>query len=731
VNSEIAIFDRHAVRRENVAPTGLTLVPLLFTYWRMAVRRRWMILSIVAGAMVFGLVVTLLVTPKYTATATIEIARQQDKVTNVEGVTPETAGIDQEFYQTQYSLLRAQSLAGRVVRSLRLDAGTRLYDLYGIEPVEIARPIGRSATEHARLLREHRLRQLEDILLANLSIDPVRGSRLINVRFTSPEAAFSAQVANEWTRQFTDMTLDRRFQSTAAARQFLETRLEQLRLRLEQSERELVGYASNQRIINIQSNRDESGRTIGERSIIADDLQAINLALAAATAERVRAEARLREPGVSTSVSLNNDTVSGLRKRRADLAADYARALAQFEPEYPAVMALKSQLDALNRSLAQEEGRIGAGIQGEYREAVDRERQLREKVDNLKAQLLDQRRRSIQYNIFQREVDTNRSLYDGLLQRYKEIGVAGVGANNVSLVDQAATPVKPSSPNLLVNLLLSVLVGLLIAAVAVQVRELVEDAITDPQDLQDALALPTLGVIPNAGTESVIDLLTDRKSIASEAYMSMQTNLQFSSDHGTPRTLVVTSTRASEGKSTTAFATATQLARIGRSVILIDADMRSPSVHHLVGIKNTAGTSNFLSGQDDVAKLIQSTAISGMSVMVAGPIPPNAAELLTGKRMSLLLDSLLKQFDHVVVDAPPVLGLADSPLIASKVEATIYAVESNGAKARQIRSAIERLRAVNANIVGAVLTKYDANKARYGYGYDYGYSYGSAKDEPA
>lgn len=729
MNSEIAIFDRHAVRREEPVSPGLTLVPLLFTYWRMAVRRRWMILSIVSAILVLGLIFTLLVTPQYTATATIEIARQQDKVTNVEGVTPETAGVDQEFYQTQYSLLRAQSLAGRVVQSLRLDSSSRLYDLYGIEPVEIARPIGRSAAEHARLVREHRARQLEDILLAHIAIDPVRGSRLINIRFTSPEAAFSAQVANEWTRQFTDMTLDRRFQSTAAARQFLETRLEQLRLRLEQSERELVGYASNQRIITLESDRDESGRTIRERSIIADDLQAINLALAAATAERVRAEARLRQPGVATSAALDNDTISGLRKRRADVAADYARALAQFEPEYPGVMALKSQLDALNRSIAQEEGRVGAGVRGDYREAVDREEQLRQRVDNLKAQLLDQRRRSIQYNIFQREVDTNRSLYDGLLQRYKEIGVAGVGANNVSVVDQAATPVKPSSPNLPVNLALSLLLGIGISAIAVQIRELVEDAITDPQDLQDSLALPLLGVIPNVGADSVVDLLGDRKSIASEAYMSMQTNLQFSSDHGTPRTLMITSTRASEGKSTTAFATATQLARIGRNVILIDGDMRSPSVHRLTGIKNTAGTSNFLSGQDDVAKLIQPTDMSGLSVMAAGPIPPNAAELLTGKRIGLLLETLLQQFDHVVVDAPPVLGLADSPLIASKVEATIYAVESNGAKARQIRSAIDRLRAVNANIVGAVLTKYEASKARYGYGYDYGYTYGGAKDE--
>lgn len=705
-----------------------TLAQLIFKYWRMMMRRRWMVLSILAGAFVAGLVATLLMTPQYAATATIEIARQQDKITNVEGVTPEATGLDLEFYQTQYSLLKAHSLADRVVKALRLDKGDRLYELYGIAPVVLERPVNQSASEFAAAVRDRRARQLEDIILSHLSIEPIRGSRLVSIRVTSPDAAFSAQAANEWTKQFIEMTLDRRFASTAAARQFLERRLEQLRIRLEESERDLVGYAAREKLITLQTTRDSDGRTGEERSIVADDLQYLNQALALATADRIRAESRLKSPNAASAASVGNISLGQMRQRRAEIAADYARAQSQFEPEYPAVKALQSQLATLDRSIANEENRIGRSLGSDYREAQNREQDLQARVDKLKSSLLDQKRRSIQYNIFQREVDTNRTLYEGLLQRYKEIGVAGVGANNVSIVDAAATPQVPSSPNLILNLLIALLAGALAALIAVIVRDQLEDSIADLEDLRTNLGLPALGSIPHAGDENPIVLLDDRKSVASEAYMSVQANLQFSSDHGVPRSIVVTSTRSGEGKSTTAFATAFLLARTGRKVILVDADMRSPSVHHLLGVSNTTGLSNFLAGDDDLSALVRNTDKAGMSAMLAGPIPPNAAELLTGPRFQQLVEKLCEQYAHVIIDAPPVLGLADSPLIASKVEATIYTVESDGARASLVRAAIARLIAVNANLIGAVLTKFDPKKARLGYGYEYGYSYGS-KDE--
>ena len=220
------------------------------------------------------------------------------------------------------------------------------------------------------------------------------------------------------------------------------------------------------------------------------------------------------------------------------------------------------------------------------------------------------------------------------------------------------------------------------------------------------------------------EALLDRKSELVDAYLAVQTNLAFTTAHGVPRSFAVTSTRPAEGKSTTALALAATLSRGNRKVILVDGDMRSPSVHHLGGVDHDRGLSNFLSGQDDIESLIFRMEDLGLTAMSAGPIPPNAAELLTGNRLSLLIDLLLKDYDHVVIDSPPVMGLADAPLIASKVEGVIYAVESHGIRSSMVKTALGRLASANAHVFGAVLTKFETQRAHYGFGYEYGYGYG-------
>jgi capsular exopolysaccharide synthesis family protein len=215
--------------------------------------------------------------------------------------------------------------------------------------------------------------------------------------------------------------------------------------------------------------------------------------------------------------------------------------------------------------------------------------------------------------------------------------------------------------------------------------------------------------------------LLDRKSEVVEAYLAIQTSLAFATEHGAPRSLAVTSTRPAEGKSTTSLALATMLARGQRKVILIDGDMRSPSVHHLGGVGHDRGLSNFLSGQDDIESLTFPMTEFGFTAMSAGPLPPNAAELLTGVRLSTLIERLLETYDHVIIDSPPVMGLADAPLIASRVEGVIYAVESHGIRSSMVKTALARLKNANARIFGGVLTKFEAKKAHYGYEYGYGY----------
>ena len=712
----------HAELDERIAEVANA--PLLQQYLRIALRWRHVILSSAIICLVAGLIVTLLMTPQYTASSTIEISRESDRVTSFEGVERQTSMMDPEFYQTQYGLLQSRALSERVAVQLGLPDKPEFFERFGAESdaPEFERINGRYAAQG----RKTRVRAAGEILRAHISIAPTRLSRLVDIHFTSPDRSFSAKVANAWAENFIQTNLDRKVQATSYGRNLLQRQLAQAQERLDESQRQLVSYASRQRIINLPAQRNADGST-SERSIVVDELASLNDALSRATADRILAEARYRELGAqgASSEALRNQTISGLRQRRAELAANYAQMMVQFEPEYPPARAIKSQIDQLDHSIAREEARVSGAILADYRQAQAREKALQGQVEKLKSDYLSLRNRSIQYNIYQQEVDTNRALYDALLQRYKEIGVAGgVGINNISIVDPADVPQKPSSPRLVINLGIALLAGLGFGALLALALDQLAETIEDPAEVERRLGLPLLGAVPKVEDNDPPVALLDRKSELVEAYLGVQTNLAFVTEHGVPRSLAVTSTRPAEGKSTTSLALATMLARAHRRVILVDGDMRSPSVHLLGHVDHERGLSNFLSGDEDIASLTFQMTDFGLTAMTAGPLPPNAAELLTGNRLSLLIERLLESYDHVVIDSPPVMGLADAPLIASHVEGIVYAVESHGIRTSQVKTALSRLLSANARIFGGVLTKFESKRANYGYGYEYGYGYG-------
>lgn len=710
----------------NPQETEVGGISLVRQYLSIAFRWRYLIIGVAVTGLLLGLIATLLMTPKYTAVTTVEVARESGQITEFQGVDRETSAVDQEFYQTQYGLLRSRALSERVANQLRLVDDPKFYDIFGGAPERPAflASNGRYPTDG----RAERQRLAGEILAQSLAVNPTRLSRLVEISFTSPNAAFSAQVANAWADSFIQTNLERKVQATSYGRNLLQRQLALQKEQLDNSQRQLVTYASQQQIINLPSQAGGDGKTTSERSIVADDLATFNAALSQATADRVQVEARYNQAGRSgaSTEALRNQVISGLRQRRAELAADYQRLMVQFEPGYPTARAIRSQVDQLDRSIAREESRVSGSLEADYREARERESTLRTKVEQLKASYLDLRRRSIQYNIYQQEVDTNRALYDGLLQRFKEIGVAGgVGVNNISVVDPADVPQRPSSPRLLINLLISLLAGLGLGALVAFGLEQMDETIADPGEVSRRLGLPLLGSVPKIPIGvSPSDELINRKSELVDAYLAVNTNLGFTTEHGVPRSLVVTSTRPGEGKSTTALALATMLARAHRRVILVDGDMRSPSVHNLGGVDHDRGLSNFLAGDDRIDTLTFEMSDFGFIAMSAGPIPPNAAELLTGDRFSLLIERLLESYDHVVVDSPPVMGIADAPLITSRVEGVIYVVESHGTRSSMVKTALNRLASANARIVGGVLTKFEKDRAHYGYGYEYGYSYG-------
>ncbi len=692
--------------------------------WQLALRWKWWVVAPIVMCVTLALLVTLMVVPRFRATTRLEISREDNSLVSVDN-RPQTMLADQEFYKTQYGLLESRELAIRVASDLRLENSAAFFAAAGLT-LDQASKRADGATLAGAEARAMRAEAAAGILLKSLVVDPVEQSRLVDVSYSNPDRALAQQVANAWAQNFIKMNLERKYDSTSYARRFLEGRLEDVRRRLEQSERELVSYASGQRIINLPASEGADAKSSDHRTLVGDNLLSLNSALAEARVARIEAQSRLASAGGDSSrEALGSATISQLRQKRAEAAADRAKLLAQFAPGYPSVRALALQIAQLDSALAREEARITKSLHSSYDDAVRRESGLQAQLDQAQNRLFDLRRRSIQYNILQREVDTNRSLYDGLLQRYKEIGISGgVGTNNVSIVDRAVLPGRPSYPRPMINLLVALIVGVFLGGLVAFVRDQLDDAFTDPAQISQAVGLTNLGTIPRMNG-SPIEALSDPKSPITDAYLSLGTNLQYASAEGIPRTLSVTSTRSGEGKSTTSMAIARTLARLGKRVLLIDGDMRSPSIDGLLGIPSQAGLSDYLANAATVDHLLHPSPFENLSVITAGRIPPNAAELLSGPRLEALLAELGDLFDHIIIDCPPVLGLADAPLVANKVQGTLFAIESHGTRLGAVRVAISRLRDTNAHLVGTVLIKFDARKQAYGYGYDYGYGYGS------
>jgi capsular exopolysaccharide synthesis family protein len=692
-------------------------------YWRLAVKYRLLILGALIASIIAGVALTLLMTPIYTATTTLQIDREAARILDAGDVSPRESMIQgEEFFQTQYGLLRSRSLTERVIDDLGLATSDAFLKQMGVSP---PRRGERSAAAQGAQRRETVIRSVQK----SLAISPVRGSRLVSVSFNSPDPALSARVANAFAENFIQSNLDRRYESSSYARQFLEERIEQTKARLADAERESVAYAVNQQIINIR----EAGQETGEaQSLAGSNLSALSASLAEVRAERIAREEKWRQASSAALFTLpevlNNPALQRLAEERVRVIAEYEQKSRIFQPDYPEMVQLKARSDELTSQINSLASGVRASIRGEYDVALNRERSLMRQVEGLKSDVLDLRGRSVQYGILQREVDTSRSLYDALLRRYNEVGVTGgVTTNNVSIVDQAEAPARPSEPRLLVNMLIAALLGLGLGVVLAFLLEALDETLASPDDVESKLALPVLGVIPllEKGVQPK-EALDDIRSSFAEAYYSLRTALQFSTPEGAPRTLLVTSSRPAEGKSTTAYATALNLARLGRRVLLADGDLRNPSMHRVVGAENDAGMSNLLSGNATLAELTKPTGQAGLDFIPCGPIPPNPAELWGGDRVKQILDDAVRHYDHIVIDGPPVLGFADSPLLASAVGGTIFVLESKSTRRAQARGALKRLGLGRGRILGVVLTKFNTRTVQYGsYDYAYDYTYGT------
>jgi capsular exopolysaccharide synthesis family protein len=399
------------------------------------------------------------------------------------------------------------------------------------------------------------------------------------------------------------------------------------------------------------------------------------------------------------------------------------------KPEHPEMLSLQSQISELQRQINSEvsqasSGRIN-GLLADYRGALDAEHSLQSKVSGLKGDVLNLRGRSIQYTILQREVDTNRSLYDALLQRYKQIGVAGgVGMAPVSIVDRAQAPTLPFKPNLFLNLLMGLGFGLLAGIAGAVGLEFLNDTIKSREDVRRKLSLSCLGTVPKTpARDSFVEDLKNPTSTISEAYSAIVAALRFSTEEGMPKVMLVTSTRSGEGKSSTALAIAQNFARRERRVLLVDSDLRKPAFK---AATDRIGLSKLLTTDDRVEEHIVETQHVNLWLLPSGPLPPNPADLLSTGRIRKIIAEVKDAFDLIVIDGPPSLGLADAPLLAAAAGSTLFVVESAKTRTRAAIEALNRLETTGTRILGATLTKAEEGGIGYGhYGYGYSYGYGA------
>ncbi|MBE7369420.1 GumC family protein [Ramlibacter pallidus] len=729
---------------EQVADDSLTLTDI----GRIILKHKWTLLLVISLACAIAAIRTFLSTPVYRSTVILQIERATPRVVRFENdPEQERSSDDAVSMRTQQELLKSRSLAERVIDELRLDSSTPSGQ--AALTLSPARQLGEGAEAPAddeaggdylgRLMQGYKkmtkpsTRNAEVLgreavvrrFLNSVTVEPVRSSRLVKLHVDNTDPQLAARIANSTVQAFIAMGMERRLDASSYAKSFLEDQIKQMKAKLEDSERRLNSYAQANQILTLDDKTSAINQTYIDYAS----------ALAKAEQDRIKAEAVLaemrRNPEASSAI-VDNKSVQALKERRTKLQIEYQENLRIYKPEFPKMLQIKAQLTEIDVQMKEEIAAASATLQAQYDAAARQENLIRDKVNQTRKQVLTTQDHSIDLNLLKREVDTNRQLYDSLLQRFKELGISGnIVSNNISVVDAAEPSLFPYEPNLFGNLLIGLVVGMLLGGAIVVALEVMDDSIKYPDEVERILGLPLLGIIPKlnrrrGGNKPVaMEVHEDPRSALAEAYRSVRTALQFSTAEGAPKRLVITSTTRNEGKSTTSLALAINFAQMGQRVLLIDGDMRNPTIHKLLGISNDFGLSNLLSSDNRGDKMITPTVIPNLSVLTAGPVPPNPVDLLTGPKLLLLLNiTSALGIDYVIVDAPPMLGLADSVVLGNQLQNVLFVVQASSTRKAQIKSALRRLRQGGLVPRGVVLTQ-TLNHAMpqdyesyYGYGPD-------------
>src|SRR6266581_2064082 len=709
------------------------------------------------------LVVTLKQRSVYRAQVLLEIQKENPDIPTIKELY-ELEAVSDAYLRTQYNILASESLSRRVIEQLRLDTlpefnSPRWWQVWPkTKKPSTAQTfaIGPVPAGGDRELSQRVLERFQD----QLTIDPINRSRLVTVRFDSRDPELAARVVNTLAADYVDQSLEARWQATQKAAEWLTQQLVGVKAKLEKSEDELQTYARRNGLVFLETDKGASQNVANER------LQQLQEQLTKAQSERYEKEALYRlvqtgELGALPGV-FENKLIQDLSERLAELKREHAQLSTTFSPDYPRVKEIQSQIDEIEASLREERQRAADRIANDYSAAVRREDLVQQALDGQQKQVNLIAEKSVQYNILKREVDTNKQLYEGLLQQLKEAGVsAGLKASNIRLVDSAEPPAKPVKPRTLLNLSVAVFLGLGLGICAALFQERMDDTLKGDDDVERLFGLPSLALIPvvppsngdqhgihrfvpqdralvlkgnRAGQSSRpswhrIDRDATQHASLVEAFRSLRTSVMLSTPDRPLSSLLVTSTQPAEGKTTVACNLAISLAQAGHRVLLLDADLRFPSLHKLFGVSGSLGLVSYLTGQQDWRAVVLPSGSPGLDLLVCGPVPPNPSELLSSQSMSALIRSASAEYSFIILDSSPMLALADSRILAPLVNGVLLVVRSGTTPREQLLHAQSGIRSVGGNLSGVLLNSVDIRTNGY-YNYvPYGPNAGSPSQE--
>lgn len=710
-------------------------------YLQVILRRKWIVITFLITVVTTVAVATFMMKPQFKATVTIKIDKENPNILSFKDVYA-VERPEEDYYQTQYKILKSRNLAKRVIRQMKLDSNPEFSGQQG--NVKLA-----SFLKKPDQFKEDGIdASLVDGFISRIEVAPQQKSRLVNVSFISYNPDMSARVSDAIARSFIDLNIESKFEATQQAREWLEKQLETMKGKVEQAEEKLNQYAGQNEIIFLETKvDDQDGKGGGAENLVSRKLSELADQLTAATSERIQKEVLYNElksgDADSTSIVMGNAIIQAFRKDLSALESEYNQNLKTYKPDYPKMVKLRELIDQLRKKMDTETKRVVTSIKRDYETAARKEKYLKDSFEKQKREALDLNNRTVQYQILKREADTNKELYNGLLQRLKETGIsANLTTSNIQVLDRAEVPQAPFKPNKKRNILLALIVGLFGGIGLAFFAEYLDNTIKTPEDVEKKMYLPSLGLVPlhvldqrkkdakaaapknqkNLPVEYISHL--DGKSQLSEAYSNIRTFLLFSSAGKPPKVMMVTSPRRGEGKTTTSLNTAISLTKSDARVIIIDADMRRPRLHKIFKVSNTSGLSSFLSGNEEFGKsLVRKTNIPGLDVITSGPLPPNPAELLSSYRLRDLLDGLYPLYTYIIIDTPPVLGLADAPIMSTQTDGVILVVRSGETPRDAAQQARKVLESVNAKVLGVVLNAINDTNLKYGYYSYYQYYY--------